>query len=105
MKFLVLGATGMAGHTISLYLHEQGHDVTTFSKSTFPYCKNIIGDATDQTFMLKTLKEKDYDVVSRYFINRKTMLPSFSPYHSVQSEITFMPFFLQYLLILSKGIA
>lgn len=63
MKFLVLGATGMAGHTISLYLHEQGHDVTTFSKSTFPYCKNIIGDATDQTFMLKTLKEKDYDVV------------------------------------------
>ena len=41
MKFLVLGATGMAGHEISIYLYEQGHDVTAFSKSPFPYCKNI----------------------------------------------------------------
>ena len=44
MKFLVLGATGMAGHTISIYLSEQGHDVTTFSRTPFPYCKNINGD-------------------------------------------------------------
>ena len=28
MKILVLGATGMAGHTISIYLSEAGHDVT-----------------------------------------------------------------------------
>jgi dTDP-4-dehydrorhamnose reductase len=63
MKFLVLGATGMAGHTISLYLHEQGHDVTTFSKSAFPYCANINGDATDQAFMMSMLKEREYEVV------------------------------------------
>jgi len=63
IKFLVLGATGMAGHTISTYLHEQGHDVTAFSKSSFPYCKNINGDAMDKTFVTTMLKEGNYDVV------------------------------------------
>ena len=28
MKVLVLGGTGMAGHIISLYFNEAGHDVT-----------------------------------------------------------------------------
>ena len=63
MKFLVLGATGMAGHTISLYLHEQGHDVTTFSIKTFPYCKNINGDAMDKVFITSMLEKGEYDVV------------------------------------------
>lgn len=63
IKFLVLGATGMAGHTISIYLHEQGHDVTAFSKSPFPYCKNINGDAMDKDFITSLLKEGNYDVV------------------------------------------
>lgn len=63
MKFLVLGATGMAGHTISLYLNEQGHDVTTFSTRSFPYCKNIIGDAMDKNFVNSMLQEVEYDVV------------------------------------------
>lgn len=63
IKFLVLGATGMAGHTISLYLHEQGHDVTAFSTSPFPYCKNINGDATDKSFVTSMLQEGKYDVV------------------------------------------
>lgn len=63
IKFLVLGATGMAGHTISLYLHEQGHDVTAFSTTPFPYCKNINGDATDISFVTSTLQDGNYDVV------------------------------------------
>ncbi len=63
MKFLILGATGMAGHTISIYLHEQGHDVTAFSKSPFPYSKNINGDAMDKAFVISMLKEGNYDVV------------------------------------------
>lgn len=63
MKFLVLGATGMAGHTISLYLNEQGHDVTAFSISAFPYCKNIQGDAADKEFVTKMLQDGRYDVV------------------------------------------
>jgi dTDP-4-dehydrorhamnose reductase len=63
MKILVLGATGMAGHTISLYLHEQGYDVTTFSRQPFKYCKNINGDATNRDFMISLLQEGKYDVV------------------------------------------
>ena len=63
MKFLVLGATGMAGHTISLYLHEKEHDVTAFSTSPFPFCKNINGDAMDKAFVISMLQEGSYDVV------------------------------------------
>ena len=32
MKFLVLGCNGMAGHTISLYLKEQGQKAGQFVK-------------------------------------------------------------------------
>ena len=63
IKFLVLGATGMAGHTISLYLSEQGHDVTTFSNTPFTYCKNIIGDAMNVNFLTSILQEDNYEVV------------------------------------------
>ena len=63
IKFLVLGATGMAGHIISLYLQEQGYDVTAFSINAFPYCKNINGDAMDKSFIVSLLQDSDYDVV------------------------------------------
>lgn len=63
MKFLVLGATGMAGHTISLFLSEKGHEVTTFSRTAFPYCKNINGDIMDDFLMNSILVKENYDVV------------------------------------------
>lgn len=63
MNFLILGATGMAGHTISIYLQEQGHDVTAFSKNKFHYCKNINGDVTDKELLKSILIENQYDVV------------------------------------------
>ena len=63
MKFLVLGATGMAGHTISLFLSEKGHDVTTFSRTVFPYCKNINGDIMDDFLLNSILLKENYDVV------------------------------------------
>lgn len=63
IKFLVLGATGMAGHIITLYLLEQGHDVTAFSTSTFKYCRNIIGDANDKDFVVSMLQDGNYDIV------------------------------------------
>jgi dTDP-4-dehydrorhamnose reductase len=63
MKFLVLGATGMAGHTICLYLKEQGHDVTAFSATPFPYCKNIVGDACDSAAFSALLKNHRFDIV------------------------------------------
>ncbi|MET4562464.1 dTDP-4-dehydrorhamnose reductase [Lysinibacillus parviboronicapiens] len=62
MKFLVLGATGMAGHIISLFLTMRGHEVTTYSRSAFPYGKSITGDITDSTFLQKLLLD-NYDVI------------------------------------------
>ncbi|MDP3444102.1 MAG: SDR family oxidoreductase [Ignavibacteria bacterium] len=63
MKLLVLGATGMAGHTISIYFKEAGHDVTAFSRSKFEYCNNIIGDITDFDYLKKIIEEGKYDAI------------------------------------------
>ena len=45
MKFFVCGCNGMAGHTISLYLQEQGHDVLGFDLRESKYVKSITGNA------------------------------------------------------------
>lgn len=63
MKFLVLGATGMAGHTISIYLNEQRHDVTTFTRRPFKFSKNIIGDINDLKSLEDTIREGKFDAV------------------------------------------
>ncbi len=63
MRFLVLGASGMAGHLISLYLKESGHSVTGFSRRGFGYLDSqIIGDATDKD-ALKLAVRDSYDVI------------------------------------------
>lgn len=63
MKVLVLGATGMAGHTISIYLKEAGYDVTALSRRKFEHCNNIIGDATDFVFLNEVISKGDYDII------------------------------------------
>jgi dTDP-4-dehydrorhamnose reductase len=63
MKILVLGAIGMAGHTIALYFKKKGHDVTAYSVAPFPYCKNIIGNAFDTENFKKIILSGDYDAV------------------------------------------
>ncbi|MFJ7735661.1 dTDP-4-dehydrorhamnose reductase family protein [Lysinibacillus sp. NPDC097287] len=62
MKFLVLGATGMAGHTITHYLRENGHNVTTYSRTHLPFGKSSTGDITDSSF-LRWILLNDYDVI------------------------------------------
>ena len=47
MKFLVLGCNGMAGHMISLYLKERGHDVLGVALTKSPLVNSIVGDAID----------------------------------------------------------
>lgn len=63
MKVLVLRAMGMAGHTIALYFHEKGHDVTAYSKRPFPYCKSIVGDACQTEHFKDVLLKGEYDLV------------------------------------------
>ena len=63
MKFFVLGCNGMAGHTISLYLKEQGHEVFGFDKSKSKYIDSATGDAQDTEFLRKHIAKSNYDSV------------------------------------------
>lgn len=63
MKFLILGCNGMAGHIISLYLTEQGHDVTGFARTKSAYVPTIVGDASDSEFLKGVLAAGKYDAV------------------------------------------
>lgn len=63
MKVLVLGASGMAGHIISLYFQEQGHDVTGFTRRPISFCKNLIGDAMNPAEIKSAILSDDFDVV------------------------------------------
>ena len=63
MKFLVLGCNGMAGHTISLYLKEQGHDVTGFDRRPSKIVDCIIGDAMDSNLITDLIGVNKYDSV------------------------------------------
>lgn len=63
MKFFILGSNGMAGHTISLYLKEQGHDVFGFGRSKSHYIESVAGDARDTEFIRKLIAESKFDTV------------------------------------------
>ena len=63
MKFLVLGCNGMAGHMISLYLQERGHEVLGFDRRESKYVKSIAGDARDTENLKKLVLEGKFDSV------------------------------------------
>lgn len=63
MKFLVLGAGGMAGHTIAIYLKEQGYDVTGFARRELPFVETIVGDVTEFSFIKGIILSGNYDYV------------------------------------------
>ncbi len=63
MKFLVMGCNGMAGHMISLYLKEQGHDVIGFAMEPSRYVTTIVGDATKFDDVKNMVLTGEYDAV------------------------------------------
>ena len=63
MKFLVLGCNGMAGHTISLYLKEQGHSVLGFALSKSALVDSVVGDAADTAFIKELVGVNRFDSV------------------------------------------
>lgn len=64
MKILVLGCNGMAGHLISLYFKEKGHEVVGFARSASHLLdKTIVGDASDMALIKRILDEGDFDAV------------------------------------------
>lgn len=63
MKFFVCGCNGMAGHTISLYLIEQGHDVYGFDLCKSKYIESFAGNAYDTKTLKKIINHGQYDSV------------------------------------------
>lgn len=63
MKFLVLGCNGMAGHTISLFLSEQGHDVLGFDRTESHLIKSLTGDARDTEHIAEIIRVGNFDSV------------------------------------------
>ena len=62
MKYLVLGAGGMAGHLIVHYLLEQGEVVEGVARRNLSYCKTHILDVTDFAAVEDVINSGDYDV-------------------------------------------
>ena len=63
MRFLVLGCNGMAGHLISLYLKEQGHDVLGFALTKSSLIDSVAGDAMDSRLMKDIIGKNKFDSV------------------------------------------
>jgi dTDP-4-dehydrorhamnose reductase len=62
-KFLIFGSEGMAGNTITTYLKEQGHNITSFSRGSSKNTQHIIGDVTNKGLVEKVIKNGKYDTV------------------------------------------
>ena len=63
MKFFICGCNGMAGHTISLYLLEQGYEVYGFDLQESKLIKSFAGNAFDTETIARVIKEGKYDTV------------------------------------------
>lgn len=64
MRFLLLGCSGMAGHTVSIYLKERGHCVVGFSRRGVSFLEEqVVGDAHDEALIARMLSEGGFDVV------------------------------------------
>ena len=63
MKVLVLGAGGMAGHVVSLYLRENGFTVDTLSAKNALDKDTFLVDVTDTQKLKDMLAAKQYNVV------------------------------------------
>lgn len=53
----------MAGHTISLYLSEQGHDVCGFDRQESKFIKSISGDARNSNLLSSIINDGKFDSV------------------------------------------
>lgn len=63
MKVLVLGASGMAGHVIAMYLQDVGHAVTALTRTPFPYLNNVNCDVTDYPKLQSLIEAGEYNTV------------------------------------------
>lgn len=98
MKFLVLGCNGMAGHMISLYLKERGHQVTGFARTKSSLEDSVVGDATDITRIKELVGVNKFDSV----INCIGLLNQFAE-NDHAAAVYMNSFFPQYLAKITEG--
>jgi len=69
-KILVLGASGMAGHTITLYFQKKGYDVTTLTQNNFNAFpnKNIVLDVFEREKLESVIKEGNFDSIINWLM-------------------------------------
>ena len=99
MKILVLGCNGMAGHLISLYFKEKGHNVVGFARSESKLLDStIIGDASNMSLIKGMLEDGDYDAV----INCIGLLNQFAENNKAMAVLLngYLP---HYLVEVTKG--
>ena len=63
MRFLVLGARGMAGHLISLYLKESGEDIEGMARRPLQSIPTHVLDASNFDALKELIENGNYDVV------------------------------------------
>lgn len=98
MKFLVLGCNGMAGHTISLYLREKGHDVLGFDLHPSDLITSVAGDAMNAELIKDLVGKNKYDTV----INCIGILNQFAEKNKAVA-VYLNSFFPHYLAQLTEG--
>lgn len=92
MRFLVLGASGMAGHVISIYLKEKGHDVVGYCRRQVDFIEFIKGDAKNVQHLKNVIDTGNYDIV----INAIGILNQFA--ESDKESAAFLNGYLPHLL-------
>lgn len=92
MKYLILGAGGMAGHMISNYLIEEGESVEGVERKNLNYCKTHIIDVTHFDILKNLIKDANYDVI----INCIGLLNQFAENNISQAILlnSYLPHFL-----------
>lgn len=63
MKYLVLGAGGMAGHLISQYLLEQGEEVEGIARRKLSFIKTNVLDVTNFCKLEELIKTGEFDCI------------------------------------------
>lgn len=63
MKFLILGCNGMAGHVISIYLKERGHNVIGYAREKSRFVQTIVGDVANFEELKHAVLSGKYDSV------------------------------------------
>ena len=62
-RYLVIGASGMVGHAVALYLQEQGNYVVGYSRRPAPIKNTVAGDVYDTYLLESTISEGDFDAI------------------------------------------